>query len=553
MFKTHIAIAIALCAATSAHAQLSTWSVRAAKTTPVTRTAGGGVNGILYAVGGVTGANTTTANVEGYDPALDQWSLATTAPLALCDEAVAASKSKLYVAGGRTTPTGAPTTAVNSYEPATLTWSARAPLPTARFGACAAFESSTLYVIGGDTGGGVSNLVETYSTATNSWSAAAVLPTARRGAACVTTGTLLIVVGGDTGSGALNVVEAYDYATKAWVAKAPLPAARTQAGAVVLNNILYVTGGKDSSGQDTKTLFMYDPTTNQWLSGANAPTAASGAAVGKSNAQLVVAGGSGGAAVTNVYTAGTVQFFVSRSGITQPTDPIGAVFKSFGQPAVNAKGHYAYAGRLVTGPGGVTALTAAGVWADHDSGPARLIAQQAAPAPGTNGAVFASFGDPVFDNNDKVAFIGKLTAGVGDATTLNATGIWSDASGGGTLKLVARLGSPAPETPAGTTFASFISLVLPDSGGAAFVAKLAGATVTTANATGLWADDGNGNLHLVARTGQTILGKTLTTLTVFPVATGVSGQTRGFNINADLVYLAKFSDATRAIVHAVAP
>ena len=99
--KTLIAITLAIWVAAPARAQLNSWSAKVAKTTPVTRTAGGGVNGILYAVGGLTGANTTTASVEAYDPALDQWSLATNAPLALCDHSVGVSKSKLYIAGGQ--------------------------------------------------------------------------------------------------------------------------------------------------------------------------------------------------------------------------------------------------------------------------------------------------------------------------------------------------------------------------------------------------------------------------------------------------------------------
>ena len=562
--KALSACLLSLLAANLADAQ-NTWMVKVNKTTAVSHTAGVGLNGLLYVVGGTTSGTTNTATVETYDPALDAWALETTAPLALSDHAVARSGSKIYVAGGRTTGNGAAIASVNSYDPVAKVWAARAPLPTARFGAGAVFDGGSLYVIGGDTGSGAggsfSSAVEAYSTATDTWKVKAVMTTARRGAAAAVVGTQIVVVGGENAGGALATVEAYDLAAGTWSAKAALPAARTQAVAVVVNNILYVAGGKNSAGADTNTLYMYDSTTDQWLSAANLPFAVSGMGAGKVSGNLTIAGGSGATSSTAVYQAGPVQFVVSQSGVTTPNAPVGAVFASYGQPIINALGHYAYQAKLVTGIAGVTSADAAGIWADHSSGKAKNIARasniapDAAGAPNTSGFTFTTFFDPVFDNNDKVAFYAKI-AGSGVDTT-NNLGIWSDASGGGTLKLVARLGAHAPGMPIGANFAAFVSLVLPDSGAATFVAKIAGPGIDATNNIGLWADDGSGNVNLVTRKGATVLvggtPKIISALAVFPAASKLTGQTRGFNLNADLVYRAKFTDGTQALLHAVAP
>lgn len=555
-------LAVALVVQT-AHAQYDTWSVKAAKLTGVSRTAGVGFNGMLYVVGGAINGSTNTIAVESYDSATNTWNSASDAPLALCDHAVARSGSKIYVAGGRTTPTGAAIASVNSFDPGNGIWTARPDLITARFGACAAFDSNTLFVFGGDTGtgtgGSYTNVVEGYSTITDTWSALNPMPTARRGACAAVVGSSIVVVGGEDSGGVTNTVEVYNIAGDSWKTKAPMPAARTQAGCVTVNGILYVVGGRDSSGSDSNSVFIYDLSTNRWLSTpAVAPYSFSGGVVGKVDGNLTIAGGSSATTSTAVYTAPAVSFVVSLAKSDSPASPLGAKFLSYGPPAINAKGHYAYQGKLMAGSGGVPATGVLGIWADHDNTQAKLIAQSGTEAPGTNKSLFVSFSDPVMDDSDNVAFIGKLKPGTGNTTGRNATGIWSDASASGNLELVARVGTAAPDCAFGVNFVAFVSVVLPNSGGTAFVAKVAGPGVKPTNNVGLWADDGNGNVRLVARTGSAIPmptggTKVLSAITIFPPSTAVGGQSRSFNQDADFTYRATFTDHTQGLIHVVAP
>ena len=563
--KTLSALLLGLFTATIASAQLNTWTTTTNKTTPVSHTAGVGLNGLLYVVGGTTSGTTNTTNVETYDPTLATWALETTAPLALCDHAVSHSGSKIYVAGGRVTGNGAAIANVNSYDPVAKAWISRLPMPTARFGACAVFDTGTLYVIGGDTGSGAGGVytgtVEAYSTSTDAWTTKTPMTTARRGAATVVAGTKILVIGGENGAGVSTTVEAYDLAAGTWSTRAPLPSARTQAGAVVVNNIVYVIGGRNSAGADTNTLYIYDPTTDHWLTAANLPFTVSGMAAGKVKGDITIAGGSGATASTAIYKAGAVQFVVSQSHLTSPNSPIGGVFASYGQPIVNGLGHYAYQAKLLAGVAGVTSLNAAGIWADHNSGRAKIIARAADTAPDATGAitpggaVFTIFTDPVFDNNDKVAFVATV-AGSG-VTTANKLGIWTDATNGGTLKLITRLGAQAPGMPNGTVFYAFLSLALPDSGGVAFVASVIVNGSTTPSNIGLWVDDGSGNVHLVTRKGATVnvngSQKVILAFSVFPTIARLTAQTRGFNAQSDFVYRANFTDGSQAILHAVAP
>ncbi len=559
--KIATASLLALLAVNPAWAQLDSWSSQAAKPTAVSHTAGASNSGVFYAVGGTTGASNTTA-VESFDTVTSLWTTEAALPTPLSDHGVVRTGGKLWVAGGHTTPAGAALASFFAYDLTAKTWAAAPAMPTARTNPSMANQSGVIYVIGGNSGGVPTGVVEAFTTSSNSWATETAMTTARSGAAAAVIGNLIYVVGGDAGAGAVATVEAYDTSKNTWSAKAPLPAARTEAGAVVLNGMLYIAGGTSSGGTATNTLYVYDPTTNQWLSRASLPSPISGFAFTKANGEFQIAGGtsSGAALATHIaYTPGSIAFVVNLSTASGPNLPAGAVFKTFGNPAINSLGHYAFQATLVVGTGGVTTADASGIWADKTNTRNALVARANNPAPGTVGAVFASFLDPVFDSNDKVSFVAKLKIGVGDATlSTNSTGIWSNAGGTGTgLALIARLSSPAPGTPAGTKFLSFVSVVLPDSGGTVFLAKLIGGSVTTANDIGVWADDGTGTVNLVVRKGDQIrVGgflKTITALAIFPPAGTVAAQSRGFNPAGDLVYRATFSDSKQAIIHSVTP
>jgi kumamolisin len=231
-------------------------------------------------------------------------------------------------------------------------------------------------------------------------------------------------------------------------------------------------------------------------------------------------------------------------------------FSAFGNPAINANDDVAFAGTLTTGTafGGVTTSDNSGIWADDNTGTLLLIARTAAAAPGTSGT-FLTLSDPVYNDNEAVAFSGALKIATGQATSLTAAGVWSNS--GGSLALVARQGSQAPGCLAGATFAAFTSVALPDQGGVILLATLnlnAAAGVTAANQTGIWAVDTSGNLQLIVRTGDFLNGKTITALSFMPVVSYAGGQTRNFNQGTgDLVYEATFSDKSNGIFEVIFP
>jgi YD repeat-containing protein len=237
-----------------------------------------------------------------------------------------------------------------------------------------------------------------------------------------------------------------------------------------------------------------------------------------------------------------------------------ATFGLFGSPVINNGDHTAFAATLVGG--GVTTSNYVGIWADDASGTRNLIARIGISAPGT-AAFFATFSDPIYNNNEAVAFRGTLRVAAGQTTALMASGIWCNSSG--SLTLVARQGGIAPGCPPGATFSAFNALALPDQGGVIFSATLnssVAANVTTTNNQGIWAVDATGALQLIVRTGDILNvgtsavpnNKIVTALSFLPALSYVNGQGRSFaQSNGDLVYLATFSDKSTAILNVVFP
>lgn len=120
-------------------------------------------------------------------------------------------------------------------------------------------------------------------------------------------------------------------------------------------------------------------------------------------------------------------------------------------------------------------------------------------APGaSNGVEFLSFRLPVLNNAGEVAFVGRLSGTAIDET--NDRGIWTGAMNN--LRLVAREGSAAPDTPIGAIFTEFSTRPqLNDVGQVLLEGTITGPSVTEANDHGLWVDKRDG-LALVVREGD---------------------------------------------------
>jgi N-acetylneuraminic acid mutarotase len=126
-------------------------------------------------------------------------------------------------------------------------------------------------------------------TAGNTWARKAPLSPARWSAGAGSINGIIYVAGGWGRDAPLSRVDAYKISTNTWSRVASLPAARGDVnGASVINNKLYVSGGTNRTGRQTRTLFVYDPATNQWTQKADMPRASCGGDQGVIGGQLYV-------------------------------------------------------------------------------------------------------------------------------------------------------------------------------------------------------------------------------------------------------------------------
>jgi hypothetical protein len=260
-------------------------------------------------------------------------------------------------------------------------------------------------------------------------------------------------------------------------------------------------------------------------------------------------------------------YAISMVSVTSdPAPSTSGTFVTFSSPIINGTGNAAF--QAVIAGGGIAAGNNSGIWAE--SGTARnleLVARlgesstySAVTASGTQtiSGVFTALGNPVSNAGDQVAFIGTVKIGTG-RTAASSQGIWVAGTAASGLSLVTQAQNPAPYCAIGAKFSSFAELVLPDQGGAVFVANLAATGVTTANNQGLWAVGTNGQLNLVARKGDVLVVdsnndlKTVASLSIFSTSTATAGQTRSFNNAGDLVYKVTFTDGTQSLYQVVFP
>ncbi|MCB1093966.1 MAG: fibronectin type III domain-containing protein [Verrucomicrobiae bacterium] len=231
-----------------------------------------------------------------------------------------------------------------------------------------------------------------------------------------------------------------------------------------------------------------------------------------------------------------------------------ASFAQVFDPVFNRNGDVSFIGRI--GGAGVDPSNEQGIWSDK-SGNLSLLARTGSPAPGTD-AVFGGFFAALLNNNGQSVFTATLTGPTVDVT--NHTGIWSDRDGslalivragqhapgtgaafgriaavghlnglsqiafavdlkgedvddrsiesvwteaGGTLRLIARMGNPAPGTGPGVEFDDLNSLppFINNAGQTFFRGRLRGTGIDDTNDEGMWIDTG-GSTALVARRGQ---------------------------------------------------
>jgi hypothetical protein len=211
----------------------------------------------------------------------------------------------------------------------------------------------------------------------------------------------------------------------------------------------------------------------------------------------------------------------------------------------NANGTMAVSGSF-SNPGG-NPSSASAVFVSNAAG-ISLAAYSGAPAPGTNGHVFRdTFYESSVSSNGHIAFYGSEWDGV-DSNS-GRSGIWAGAPDD--LKLIAHQGDTVPNTGArfGAFFRDTPSLNRFDQ--MAFPATLTDLQ-SGANTGSLWATDLDGNLVMIARTGQDLeVGpgdvRTISSLLMIAKHGDDDGRPRSMNDLGQVVFSANFTNGTSGI------
>ncbi|MBI2836667.1 MAG: PD40 domain-containing protein [Chloroflexi bacterium] len=182
------------------------------------------------------------------------------------------------------------------------TWTTKTPMPAARSYAAAAVIDSILYVAGGHDGSGGTTTLQAYNPAADTWSTLASMPGRRYQAdgAGVINGKLYVPGGWNYPDSGLptNTLFVYDPATNSWSTGAPMPQVvlygSGNGASGVINGKLYVTTPYNGYSGTYKYLHVYDPATNTWTQLASSPNAHALPASGVIDNKLYIAGGSDG-------------------------------------------------------------------------------------------------------------------------------------------------------------------------------------------------------------------------------------------------------------------
>ena len=282
------------------------WALTGALNTPrVVHTSTLLPSGQVLVAGGWEGRLLTLASTEVYNPVTGQWTLTGALHTArFAHTATLLPSGKVLVAGGADwSLTGSFATA-ELYDPSTGQWTLTGALHTARFSHTATLlPSGQVLVAGGSTDTAAGDTAEVYDPVTGQWALTGALNTPRvsHTATLLASGQVL-VAGGSTDAFTgdyLDTAEVYDPATGQWTLTGALHTARASHTATLLpSGQVLVAGGFGGSALSQLSLAsteVYNPATGQWVPTAalNTPRVEHTATLLPSG-QVLVAGGMGG-------------------------------------------------------------------------------------------------------------------------------------------------------------------------------------------------------------------------------------------------------------------
>ena len=289
-----------LCGTRSVFAQSGTWTNITALPTAVAYASGVAYGGQFYVFDGAPSGSWVTVPPQVYDPTNNSWSSLAADPVARADAAAGVISNKIYVAEGWIQANaGLRTTALEIYDPAADSWTAGASSLVPRGTSATAVVGGKLYITGGAGNFFVGDIatLEIYDPNTDTWTNGTPIPVASEGAVGAAINGKFYVVGGYIRPAGLGVgiattnVFIYDPTSDTWTSGAPLPSPRQFAVGGVINGSLYITGGDNADGTNNPVV-VYDPVANTWSSSVADPLLHPTAAAAVVNGELFVAGGS---------------------------------------------------------------------------------------------------------------------------------------------------------------------------------------------------------------------------------------------------------------------
>jgi N-acetylneuraminic acid mutarotase len=211
-------------------------------------------------------------------------------------------------------------------------WTTESPMLLARASSASAVINGELYVAGGSDGHHQTTTLQSYSTSTNTWTQLADMPSyGRYGDVGGTINGKLYVVGGWDNQYTFlphNDLFIYDPASNTWTSGASMPHLSANGAAGVINGKLYVTTPDDGFNGYRTFLDVYDPAGNSWTGLAPSPHVHEAPAFGVINGKFYVAGGGNGSGATDVldvYDPTTNTWTTSASMPSAVAQPAGAV------------------------------------------------------------------------------------------------------------------------------------------------------------------------------------------------------------------------------------
>ncbi|XP_054163142.1 kelch-like protein 18 [Oppia nitens] len=219
------------------------------------------IQGLIYAVGGLTKNGDSLSTVEVFNPQTNIWKMAEAMTMLRSRVGVAVMANKLYAIGGYNGSERLST--VEVFDPKARSWTKVSPMNCKRSAVGAATLNNMLYVCGGYDGISSLSTVECYSLDRNEWSMVTSMSRHRSAAGVVAFEGQIYALGGHDGLSIFDSVERYDPQTGKWSFMPPMRTKRCRLGVATLKGKIFVCGGYDGS-TFLQTAEVYDPKTEEW-------------------------------------------------------------------------------------------------------------------------------------------------------------------------------------------------------------------------------------------------------------------------------------------------